>query len=157
MCAQPTIAAGHTVDAMRFVAGDFAQLSALAETRAKQWLDTGTNELVDVTSPDNILISGQLANGALASVYVGLIPFTGSVYAMEIYGRGGTLSATAKASPQMSDVVLHGTKGSNTLAPIAVLERYLFADHATPAGVAGNVGQMYTARHRRPRKLPADI
>src|SRR5712691_1699044 len=63
-----TIANGHTVDAMRFVAGDFARLSALVSTQAKQWLDTGTNTLLDVTSPDNILISGRLANGAVASV-----------------------------------------------------------------------------------------
>ncbi len=37
-----TIANGHTVDAMRFVAGDFARLSAVVATEAKQWLDTGT-------------------------------------------------------------------------------------------------------------------
>ena len=40
-----TIANGHTVDAMRFVAGDFARLSAVVATQAKQWLDTGTNTL----------------------------------------------------------------------------------------------------------------
>ena len=62
-----TIANGHTVDAMRFVAGDFARLSAVVATQAKQWLDTGT-KMLDVTSPDNILLSGRLANGAVASV-----------------------------------------------------------------------------------------
>ena len=50
-----TIANGHTVDAMRFVAGDFGRLSAVVATQAKQWLDTGTNTLLDVTSPDNVL------------------------------------------------------------------------------------------------------
>src|SRR5215472_14838025 len=54
-----TIANGHTVDAMRFVTGDFAQLSAVVATQAKQWLDTGTNTWLDVTSPDNVLISGR--------------------------------------------------------------------------------------------------
>jgi predicted dehydrogenase len=53
-----TIANGHAVDAMRFVAGDFARLSAVVATQAKQWLDTGTNTLLDVTSPDNVLLSG---------------------------------------------------------------------------------------------------
>jgi predicted dehydrogenase len=38
-----TIANGHTIDAMRFVAGDFGQLSAVVATQAKQWLDTGAN------------------------------------------------------------------------------------------------------------------
>src|SRR5205814_8612009 len=39
-----TIANGHTVDAMRFVTGDFARLSAVVATQAKQWLDTGSNK-----------------------------------------------------------------------------------------------------------------
>src|SRR5580704_11915578 len=57
-----TIANGHTIDAMRFVTGDFARLSAVVATQAKQWLDTGNNTWLDVTAPDNILISGHLAN-----------------------------------------------------------------------------------------------
>jgi len=63
-----TIANGHAVDAMRFVAGDFARLSAVVATQAKQWLDTGTNTWLDVTSPDNVLLSGRLVSGAVASV-----------------------------------------------------------------------------------------
>ena len=35
-----TIANGHTVDAMRFVAGDFRRLSAVVATQPKEWLDT---------------------------------------------------------------------------------------------------------------------
>ena len=96
-----TIANGHTVDAMRFVAGDFRRLSAVVATQAKQWLDTGTNTLLDVTSPDNVLLGGRLANGAVASVHIGAIPFAGSGYRMEIYGRDGTLVATGKNSPQL--------------------------------------------------------
>jgi predicted dehydrogenase len=138
-----TIANGHTVDAMRFVAGDFGRLSAVVETRAKQWLDTGTNTLLDVTSPDNVLISGRLANGAVASVHIGAIPFAGSGYRMEIYGRDGTLVATGEDSPQLSEVFLHGAKGGNTLAPLPVPERFTFAATGTPSGEAHNVGQMY--------------
>src|SRR6202035_1532488 len=93
-----TIANGHTVDAMRSVAGDVRRLSAVMTTQAKQWLDTGTNTMLDVTSPDNVLISGRLANGGVASVHIGAIPFAGSGYRMEIYGRNGTLSATGEDS-----------------------------------------------------------
>ena len=140
-----TIANGHTVDAMRFVTGDFRRLSAVVATQAKQWLDTGTNTLVDVTSPDNVLISGQLANGAVASVHIGAIPFAGSGYRMEIYGREGTLIASGEDSPQLSEVVLHGATGGNTLAPIAVPERFRLASPGTPSGEAFNVGQMYAS------------
>ena len=91
-----------------------------------------------------MLLSGRLANGAVASVHIGAIPFAGSGYRMEIYGRDGTLVATGKDSPQLSEVVLHGAKGANTLAPIPVPERFKFAAPGTPSGEAINVGQMYT-------------
>ncbi|MGA7265052.1 MAG: Gfo/Idh/MocA family oxidoreductase, partial [Stellaceae bacterium] len=134
----------HTVDAMRFVTGDFRRLSAVVATQAKQWLDTGTNTWLDVTSPDNVLISGRLANGAVASAHIGAIPFAGSGYRMEIYGRNGTLVAMGEDSPQLSEVFLHGAKGANTLAPLPVPERFKFAAPGTPSGEAVNVGQMYT-------------
>ena len=116
----------------------------MVATQAKQWLDTGTKTLLDVTSPDNVLLSGRLANGAVASVHTGAIPFAGSGYRMEIYGRDGTLVATGEDSPQLSEVVLHGAKGDNTLAPMPVPERFTFAAPGTPSGEAINVGQMYT-------------
>jgi predicted dehydrogenase len=137
-----TIANGHTVDAMRFVTGDFRRLSAVVATQAKQWLDTGSNTWLDVTSPDNILVSGRLANGAVASVHIGAIPFAGSGYRMEIYGRDGTLVAMGEDSPQLSEVSLHGAKGANALAPMP--ERFTVVAPGTPRGEAINVGQMYT-------------
>lgn len=139
-----TIANGHTIDAMRFVTGDFARLSAVVATQAKQWLDTGSNTWLDVTSPDNILVSGRLANGAVASVHIAAIPYAGSGYRMEIYGRDGTLVAAGEDSPQLGAVSLHGAQKGNALAPIAVPGHLTVASSATPSGEAGNVGQMYT-------------
>ncbi len=138
-----TIANGHTVDAMRFVAGDLNRLSTVVATRAKQWLDTGTNTLVDVTSPDNVLLSGRLANGAVASSHIAAIPFAGSGYRMEIYGREGTLVATGEDSPQLGEVFVHGAKGNNALEPMPVPDRFTLATPGTPTGEAVNVGQMY--------------
>jgi predicted dehydrogenase len=138
-----TIANGHTIDAMRFVTSDPRRLSALVTTQAKQWLDTGANKWLDVTAPDNVLLSGRLESGAVASVHIGAIPFAGSGYRMEIYGREGTLVAGGKDSPQLSEVFLHGAKGGNTLSPMPVPERFKFAAPGTPSGEAVNVGQMY--------------
>ena len=139
-----TIANGHTIDAMRFVTGDFARLSAVVATQAKQWLDTGANTWLDVTSPDNVLVSGRLANGAVVSSHIGAIPFAGSGYRMEIYGREGTLVASGADSPQLSKASLAGAKGGDTLAPLPVPDSLTVAASATPAGEAFNVGQMYT-------------
>jgi predicted dehydrogenase len=139
-----TIANGHTVDAMRFVVGDFSRLSAVVATQAKQWLDTGTNTLLDVTSPDNVLTSGRLTNGAVVSVHIAAIPFAGSGYRMEIYGREGTLVAAGEDSPQLSAVSLHGAQRGNMLEPIQVPDRFTLVAPETPSGEALNVGQMYT-------------
>jgi len=138
-----TIANGHTIDAMRFVAGDFTRLSAVVATQAKQWLDTGSNSWLDVTAPDNVLVSGWLKNGAVASSHVGAVPFAGSGYRMEIYGREGTLVASGADSPQLSEVVLHGAKRDGALVPMALPERFTVASAGTPSGEAFNVGQMY--------------
>jgi predicted dehydrogenase len=140
-----TIANGHVLDAMRFVTGDFARLSAVVTTQAKQWLDTGANTWLDVTSPDNILVNGQLRNAAIVSSHVAAIPYAGSGYRMEIYGRDGTLVASGEDSPQLNDVTLQGAQRGNTLAPIAIPEPLRVASAATPAGEAFHVGQMYTA------------
>ena len=139
-----TIANGHTVDAMRFVAGDFGRLSAVVATQAKQWLDTGANTWLDVTSPDNVLISGRLANGAVVSVHIGAIPFAGSGYRMEIYGRDGTLVVSGEDSPQLGEVSLYGAKGGNKLALIPIPQQFTVAAAGTPSGEPHNVGQMYT-------------
>ncbi|HEX5321038.1 MAG TPA: Gfo/Idh/MocA family oxidoreductase [Stellaceae bacterium] len=140
-----TIANGHTIDAMRFVTGDFASLSSVVSTQAKQWLDTGTNTWLDVTSPDNILTSGRLRNGAVASAHIAAIPYAGSGYRMEIYGLDGTLVLSGVDSPQLSEMTLRGAKGgSNELAPIAIPENLTVIAPGTPAGEAVNVGQMYT-------------
>jgi predicted dehydrogenase len=152
-----TIANGHTVDAMRFVTGDFRSLSAVVSTQAKQWLDTGTNTWLDVTAPDNILIGGRLENGAVVSSHVAAIPYAGSGYRMEIYGRDGTLVASGEDSPQLSKVFLHGATRGNELRPIAVPERFTVAAPGTPDGEPLNVGQMYALFARAIRGANAPL
>jgi predicted dehydrogenase len=140
-----TIANGHTLDAMRFVAGDVEGLSAVVATQVRQWRDSDSGALVDVTSPDNVLISGRLRNGAVASLHIASVPYAGSGYRMEIYGRDGTLVVSGEDSPQMSALTVHGVKGTDALAPMAAPDSLYAAAPGTPTGVASNVGQMYTA------------
>ena len=117
-----TIANGHTMDAMRFVAGDFARLSAVVATQAKQWLDTGSNTWLDVTSPDNILVSGRLANGAVASVHIGAIPLPAAAIAWRSTAATGRSSQRARIRRRWARLTLHGAKGGDTLAPMPVPE-----------------------------------
>lgn len=138
-----TIASGHCIDAMRFVVGDFRQVSAVVSTQVPQWLEVDTQRLLEVTAPDNILVSGQLQNGAVASVHVASIPWAGSGYRMEIYGREGTLVATSEDSPQLGTVQLQGTRAGGKLEPLEIPDRLRYVPASMPQGAPYNVGQLY--------------
>ena len=138
-----TIAFGHTVDAMQFVVGNFGQVSSVVSTQARQWTASDTGDVLDVTSPDNVLVSGQLDNGGVASVHVASTPYAGSGLRLEVYGSRGTLVAASDDSPQLQAVTLEGAQGSNRLESIAVPARYTNVLESMPAGEAFNVGQMY--------------
>lgn len=140
-----TIPFGHTVDAFCSVVGDFSQVTAVVTTQAKQWLETDTRRLVDVTAPDNVLVSGRLVSGAVASVHVAAIPWAGSGFRMEVYGRDGTLVASGDNSPQLVEVRLQGAQGGeNRLHSLAVPAQYTRVPEDMPHGEAYNVGQLYT-------------
>jgi predicted dehydrogenase len=139
-----TIANGHSIDALRFVAGEFRSVSAVVSTQVPQWLEVDTQRLLDVTAPDNILVSARLANGAVASVHVASIPWAGSGYRLEIYGRQGTLVATADESPQLGHIHLQGARGKEPLTLLEVPAHHRFVPDDMPQGQPYNVGQLYT-------------
>lgn len=138
-----TIPTGHSIDAMRFVVGDFRQVATVVTTQVPQWLEVDTQRMVDVTAPDNVLVSGQLASGAVASVHVATIPWAGSGYRLEIYGREGTLVATGDESPQLGTIHLQGTRGSGPLEPLEIPAHHCYVPASMPQGAPYNVGQLY--------------
>jgi predicted dehydrogenase len=139
-----TISNGHAIDALRFVVGNFTRVGAMVTTQAKQWLETDTKKLVDVTSPDNILVNGRLTNSAVASVHVSAVPWAGSGYRMEVYGSEGTLVASGEDAPQHTEVHLYGARGKEPLRELEVPSRFRYVGTNMPAGEPYNVGQMYT-------------
>ena len=60
-----TIAAGHSLDALRFVVGDFGRVAAVVSTQTKEWLETDSGRRLPVTAPDNVLVSGRLQQGGM--------------------------------------------------------------------------------------------
>ena len=138
------IPGGHTIDALRFIVGDFSSVSAVVSTQARQWFETDTQRYVDVDAPDNVLVSGRLANGAVASVYVAAVPWSAAGYRMEIYGREGTLVASSGNTPQLLAVRLQGVKaGGSGLEELEVPAEYATAPAETPEKEPRNVGEMY--------------
>ncbi len=139
-----TIANGHVIDALRFVAGNFARVACMVSTQAKQWYETDTRQFVKVTSPDNVRVSGQLESGAAVSVHVGAVPWAGSGFRMEIYGREGSLVTTGSVSSQRGEMLrVRGAQGSHELRDLDIPERFVYVPSDFPQGDPFNVGQMY--------------
>ena len=139
-----TIANGHVIDALRFVAGNFTRVACMVSTQMDQWYETDTRQFVEVTSPDNVRVSGQLEGGAAASVHVGAVPWAGSGFRMEIYGREGTLVVTGSVSSQRGEMLrVQGAQGSHELNDLEIPQKFVFVPPDFPAGDPFNIGQMY--------------
>jgi len=138
-----TIPCGHTIDALRFVAGEFSHVAGVVSTQVHAWREADTGRNVEVTSPDNVLVSGRLAGGGVASLHVATVPWAGSGYRMEIYGSQGTLVATGTDSPQLCEVQLLGARGAHALEPVALPPEAGGATAALGAGEPRNVFHMY--------------
>ena len=139
-----TIANGHVIDALRFVVGKFTRVACMVTTQVQQWYETDTQQLVEVTSPDNVRVSGQLESGASASVHVAAVPWAGSGFRMEIYGREGTLVTTGSVSSQRGEMLrVQGARGNHELSDLAIPERFVYVPADFPRGDPFNIGQMY--------------
>ena len=140
-----TIATGHVIDALRFVLGDFKRVACMVTNQVGQWYETDTQQYVDVLSPDNVRVSGELERGAAAAVHVGAVPWAGSGYRMEIYGREGTLIVTGNVSSQRGEMLrIQGASGNHDLQDLAIPGRFMFVPDDFPKGDPYNVGQLYT-------------
>ena len=139
-----TIANGHVIDALRFVAGNFTRVTCMISTQASQWYETDTRQFVEVTSPDNVRVNGQLESGAAASVHVGAVPWAGSGFRMEIYGQDGTLVTTGSVSSQRGEMLrVQGAQGGHELKDLEIPERFVYVPSDFPQGDPFNIGQMY--------------
>ena len=139
-----TIACGHTIDALCCIVGEFADVAAVVSTQAATWRETDTGRELPVSSPDNVLVSGNLQNGGVASVHVASTPWYGSGYRMEIYGDKGTLVAVSADSPQLGTVEVLGARGSGDIEPLDFPPEELEPARTMPNGAPYNVGQLYS-------------
>ena len=137
-----TIAAGHTIDAVCFVLGEFDELSARLATTIPEWHNTDTGQTVKVDSPDWINVSGRLERGAEVSCLVATVPSNPSGTRFEIYGTHGTLVITAGAL-HSGPSRLEGALGGEALAPMESPDHFTLVAEESPAGPPRNVGQAY--------------
>jgi predicted dehydrogenase len=138
-----TIAAGHAIDALCFVLGEFTELSANLATTITEWHNTDTGEKMQVDSPDWISVVGQVQSGAQVTFHVATVPHQPSGNRFEIYGRDGTL-VIGGGSLNVGPTQLHGARGKEPLAPMEVPERFNVIPAETPDGSPRNVAQAYS-------------
>ena len=139
-----SIATGHALDVFLWCVGELREIGAIVETQIPTWQLADSKESGDVTSPDNVLLTGHLENGALASVHVASVPWHGTAFRMEVYGTEGTLVASSDQMVEMVDPVLRGASGEGVgleiLTPPAELN---WTPSGVPPGVAVNMAQMF--------------
>jgi predicted dehydrogenase len=141
-----TITFGHVFDALCMVVGELTEVSAVVATRVPQWFETDTKKYVDVTSPDNIMIQGRLASGAIVNAYVGVHPYHGSGHRFEIYGTQGTLMMVGggEAGQESERRIVGGKKDDKALQELPVPDRLKWVPEGVRSvGRAYDVGQMW--------------
>ena len=140
-----TIHFGHVIDALCMCLGEFSEVSALVTTQAAQWLESDTGKTVDVTSPDNVMVAGTLNSGAAVSAHVSMVPWFGSGYRLDVYGREGTLVLKASEHPQLGALrLLAGRESDSELQELSIPDRLSWVPETVPSGPPFNLAQMWS-------------
>ena len=96
---------------------------------------------MDVTTPDNVLVSGKLTNHAVISAHVASIPWHGSGPMIQVFGRDGTL---VYHGSHIDHTRLEGARSTDSsLQELPVPERLVWVPEGVPTGPPFNVAQMY--------------
>lgn len=139
-----TIPFGHAVDAMCFALGEFRDVTAVNAIRIPKVRLIETGELLDKNTPDQIVVSGHLETGAVATVHYRGGSTRGTNFVWEINGTKGDLRLEAPIGhAQMADLALSGAFGQDKkLAPLDIPATHRWA----PDGLTNpalNVAQSY--------------
>ena len=139
-----SIASGHSIDVLCHCVGEMAKVSAHVATQVPFWETSEPGKKIPVTSPDNVLVNGVLANGAAASVHVATVPWHGTGWRMEVYGSEGTLVASSRQMVQYADIELQGGRGEGgALETLPVPDRLTWLPGEVPMGEPFNLAQMF--------------
>ncbi|MFA5494262.1 MAG: Gfo/Idh/MocA family oxidoreductase [Porticoccaceae bacterium] len=146
-----SIPGGHSIDALRWLLGDFHELSALVATQVPAITVVDRGDTFPRTSPDQVLLSAVTASGVMASARIQGGSPHGTGVSLEINGDKGDLLIRAEAGGrgiQMSDLHLYKTTGSAQLEPVTVPEHYFAVPDSIRANPPLNVAKSYQALAR---------
>jgi predicted dehydrogenase len=136
-----TIPGGHSIDALCFCLGEFKEVSSVVATQRKQIRIVETGEMIPMTSPDQVLVSGVLESGATASVHVKGGTANGTSLLFDIHSSEGDIviappEPRAGSSVQISELTLRGSQGGKPLAALPIPERLSLGSARRALGIS---------------------
>jgi predicted dehydrogenase len=145
-----TVSGGHSLDSLCYCLGEFRQVSGIVTTQHKKVEIVGTGEVLDVTTPDQVLVSGVLEGGAVASVHIKADMASPTGVLFEINGTEGDIVAASRkpvgiapVGIQRADLTLQIARGrKQEFVDAPVSEAYTQAP-AVPEGPPFFTAQLY--------------
>ena len=133
-----TIPFSHTLDGLASVLGEPEDLRIQLASRRTSAVDTESGQLVPMTAADQLVASGRLPGGAVATFHYRGGMSRGTNFRWEINGTEGDLVLTAPIGhPQLSPLTIEGGRGTSSgLAPLTVPESYVRVPHLHPRAEA---------------------
>ncbi len=132
---------GHSVDALCYCLGEFKELSAIVAIQHKETEIVGTGKTIPVTAPDQVLLSGVLESGAVASVHIKIDMCAPTGVRFEINGTEGDIIAasrppvgTAPVGTQRAELAITMAKRGADFAEVEVPASYNLVPAEVPKG-----------------------
>jgi predicted dehydrogenase len=141
-----TITGGHQIDALCYCLGEFRELTAFAVSQRDRIPLEATGEMVAKNVPDQLVVNGIVADGAVVSFQIRGGMTRGTEFLFEIHGDQGdlVLTATARASMQRQELTVRGAHGTDEeLVELAVPAKYRWVPDGLPDDSRYNVAQLY--------------
>ncbi|KYH08246.1 MULTISPECIES: Gfo/Idh/MocA family protein [Chryseobacterium] len=137
---------GNAVDAMCFVLGEFSELNATTATRRKTTTIVENGQEIPFKIADQVVVSGILEGGAVASVHFRGGMLSGTNFFWEINGTKGDIQIIADGGSLavFEPRIMMSTGENGTMEIVEVPEEYnLVADYGLDY-IPSSVGQNYT-------------
>lgn len=134
---------GHTLDGICSCLGELDGIVAQTAQRRTTSRVNGTDHIVKLDTPDQIIMAGRFQSGALLSVHYRGGMSTGTNFLWEINGTEGDITVTApNGFGELVPLSVSGAKTGQAQAPLPTPEKCYWAP-GRPTGVAVNVAQAY--------------
>jgi predicted dehydrogenase len=135
---------GHSIDALCFCLGEFKELSNVVANQRQRVTIVETGETIQMTAPDQVLLSGVLQSGAVASVHLRGGIANGTGFLFEIHGTEADLAIVPADSRQatyiqVSEFTVRGGQAGKPLADLSIPESYRWVPPEVPAGLPFNL------------------